>query len=113
MKSKLIDVIQSHNNNMNDGEIATEMNEYINEVGYSIDSTIIASNCQKAGYSIMEGTQGWCYKLFESEKNDEGMTRRYVKIKTFISIDVPLINRILSHIRFFTVEGSTKATFSE
>ena len=72
MKSKLIDVIQSHNNNMNDEEIAVEMNNYINEIGYSTNSETMQSNCTNAGYSVMEGATGWCYKEFSSEVNDEG-----------------------------------------
>ncbi|MBP3841363.1 MAG: hypothetical protein IK997_04550 [Bacilli bacterium] len=112
MKSKLIDVIQSHNNNMNDEEIAVEMNNYINEIGYSTNSETMQSNCTNAGYSVMEGATGWCYKEFSSEVNDEGNVRRYVKIRTFISVDIPFINRIFNKIRVFTVEGSTKPTYS-
>ena len=38
------------------------------------------------------------------------MDMRYIKVKTFVSIDAPIINRVLPNLRFFMLEGSTKTT---
>lgn len=119
VKSKIIDIIEKYNNDMTDNRIGTEIQTYIDSIGYSVNNIMISENCVKAGYDILEGqtNQGWCYKVIpprseaNKNKNEAGEVRQYVKIKTFISIDIPIINRIFSGVRFFTVEGSTKPTY--
>lgn len=115
VKSKIIDIIEKYNNDMDSGHIAHEIQQYIDSIGYSVDSRMIQDNCE--GYEIYaeKNMQGWCYKVIpprdKAVVNEAGEVRQYVKIKTFISVDIPIINRIFSGVRFFTIEGSTKPTY--
>lgn len=117
VKSKLIDVIQKYDNNMNNPMIASEMQGYMRDVGYS-SSSDFTGKCTGDGYNDYKagpGGQGWCYRVFEESTNgtkkNAGVRKRYVKIKTFVSVDIPVINQIFGEIRIFTVEGSTRSTY--
>ena len=122
VKSKLIDIIQDYDNDMTNSKISEEMNSYIKEVGYSAGESYTKKNCTGVGDSETSYTavpnQGWCYKIIETQEANSGSgsveyKRRYVKVKTFVSIDIPIFNNIFPNIRYFTVYGSTKATYEK
>ena len=117
VKSKLIDTIQKYNNEPTNKKVIEEMRKYINEVGYSAADERMKKQCsgdgRETGYAVGIADQGWCYQIFEESTDGKGhekeIKKRYVKVKTFVAIDIPVINRIFGGIRVFTVEGSTKA----
>ena len=117
VKSKLIDTIQKYNNDPTNKKVITEMKTYIDDVGYSASDERMKYQCagdgRTTGYKVGLADQGWCYQIFEENTagkgNNKDLKRRYVKVKTFVAIDIPVINRIFGGIRVFTVEGSTKA----
>ncbi len=119
VKSKLIDTIQKYDNDPTDTRVTNDMRTYINDVGYSASSDRMKSQCggdgRTTGYAPGLADQGWCYQIFEEKTDGKGNTvktkRRYVKVKTFVAVDIPVINRIFGGIPIFTVEGSTKAIY--
>lgn len=117
VKSKLIDVIQKYDNNMNNPMIASEMQGYMRSVGYSA-APYYTKKCNGDGYNGYKAGpsgQGWCYKIFEESTNGKNkeakIKKKYVKVKTFVSVDIPVINQIFGENRIFIVEGSTKVIY--
>lgn len=116
VKSKLIDVIQKYDNDVENKNVTSEMNSYLKGIGYSANSDL-TKRCGDDGYKIAKGATGWCYKVIENGTNgkgkEAGIKKKYVKVRTFVSVDIPVINRIFGGLRIFTVEGSTKTTYIE
>lgn len=116
VKSKLIDTIQKYDNDMKNPNIEKEMKDYIKEIGYSASSEFMKNCGGDNEYQAGPSGQGWCYIVFEENTNGQSKIKtytkkRYVKVRTYVSIDIPVINRIFSGIRVFTVEGSTKSIY--
>lgn len=113
VKSKVIDTIQRYDNDPQLLLVRNEIQKYVNEIGYSVDVDMIRAHCTD-GYNVWAdaNNQGWCYKIISDEVNSsDGTTRTYVKVKTFVSIDIPIIKQIMRGSRLFVVEGSTKPTY--
>ncbi|MBR4619298.1 MAG: hypothetical protein IKO49_08340 [Bacilli bacterium] len=118
VRSKIIDIVQSNENeieNLQGGVVTgttlqTTLHDYIQEVGYGRSQEMISKYCgsdSTKGFKEFQN-QGWCYKIVNVSEKDDEIARTYVKVRTFVSIDVPVINRILPNIRYFVLEGSTK-----
>lgn len=112
--SRIVNIIQKYDNKItNDTE--KEIQEYLEEINYNASDTY-TKTCVNDGYTaITSSGKGWCYKIISSgdgESNDGNDTKRlYVKVRTYISIDVPIFNRIFSNLEIFRVDGSTKPIF--
>lgn len=110
MKSKIIDVLQADDNltsNRDKNNIKEEIDKYANSIGYSASSEFMKQCSSGEGWKKDLG-EGWCYKVVTEDSY--AMTTTYIKVKTFVSIDVPIINKVLPSIRYFQLEGSTKST---
>ena len=115
-KSRIINLIQQHDNEVDKaiGDIA----EYLDEINYKTTDKLMAKGCNNSdGWETKNTAQyGWCYKIITTEDNKNGETKgkgtqkKYVKIRTFISIDIPIINNLFAGFDVFYVDGSTKAT---
>lgn len=110
-KSEIINLIQQ-NKNVVDDSLESKTYERLKVVQYSADKKYVSNNCEIDNYQPV-GNQGWCYKVITTSgdptkcgKND----KKYIKIKTFISIDVPVLKELFSNLSLFVVEGSTKST---
>lgn len=111
MKSKIIDVLQKEENltsNRAKNSIREEITSYSQLIGYSASTNFTAKECNRSEGWNNDLGEGWCYKIVD--ENATSMDMRYIKVKTFVSIDVPIINRVLPNLRFFMLEGSTKTT---
>lgn len=120
VKSRIIDIIQAHDNNIEDeserNAIKTEVWNYIQSVGYSSSNSYLV-HCGD-DFPEVVNNQGWCYKVYKSRKTSKGTDNqkriesetKYVMVKTFVTIDVPVFNKVFPSIRYFHVEGSTSPT---
>ena len=111
MKSKIIDVLQEEENltsNRAKNSIREEITNYSQLIGYSASTNFTARECNRSEGWNNDLGEGWCYKIID--ENATSMDMRYIRVKTFVSIDVPIINRVLPNLRFFMLEGSTKTT---
>lgn len=117
--SRIVNIIQKYDNKItNDTE--KEIQEYLEEINYNASDTY-TKTCVNDGYTaITSSGKGWCYKVISSGKKVENdkedsndTTRVYVKVRTYISIDVPIFNRIFSNLEIFRVDGSTKPIYEE
>ncbi len=110
MKSGIIDFLQE-SENLGVADIETvkgKVSQYAHSIGYSATDEFLHKNCPESDGWKKVTQNGWCYKV----EKDEGssVTTTYIRVKTFVSIDVPIINKVLPNIRFFQLEGSTKST---
>lgn len=112
--SRIVNIIQKYDNKMNDSDtrkkIEEEIHEYLEDINYTA-SDQYTKKCTNDGYTAVTSTgKGWCYKVISSGANasNNDMEKVYVKVRTYISIDVPIFNRIFSNLRFFSVDGATK-----
>lgn len=112
MKNRIINILEKYDNNTTSSEVQRQIREYAQEIGYSA-STTYTSSCNGQTYTLDSNNTGWCY---QEKKTSSGKTngtvqeyvKKYVNVKTFVSIDIPILNYLFPHIRFFTVDGSTK-----
>lgn len=108
VKSKVIDMIEA-NDNVIDTALLVQTGVYLKQIGYSASDTYTRNCDASEGWKLVTN-QGWCYKEMGSDNPNQQTSRKYYKIRTYVVIDIPVINRIFSEIRVFTVEGSTKPT---
>lgn len=115
--SKIVNIIQKHENNIKDKSTIDEIDKYLESINYTA-STDYTSKCKDEGYEISGNSKNnsWCYKVIttsdDSEKKGD-MIRQYVKVRTYMSIDVPLLNKILPNLNISKVNGSTKPVMVE
>ena len=123
--SRIVNIIQKYDNKMSDSatrkKIEEEIKTYLEEINYTA-SDLYTKTCANDGYTAVTSTgKGWCYKIISSGEGiadraankDKDTERVYVKVKTYISIDVPIFNKIFSNLRFFSVDGATKPVLQQ
>lgn len=110
MKSRLIDLLQESENlqTENIDSVKGKVNDYAKTIGYSASNEFLQENCLDSEGWKQVPQNGWCYKV--EKDTGSAVTTTYIRVKTFVSIDVPIINKVLPNIRFFQLEGSTKST---
>ncbi len=81
----------------------TQIQSYMKQTGYSIpkDFSISGFECPT--------NKGYCWKENTiTAKNSEIGEKKYYTVVTAVSIDLPIINRILPNVKLFQVSGNTK-----
>lgn len=112
MKNRIINVLEKYGNDPTNSNAQEEIKEYANSIGYSASKKYTAG-CNGVSYTLDSNNTGWCYniKKVSSDKTNGSIKEyvtTYIDVKTFVSIDVPILNSLFPNIRFFTVKGSTK-----
>ncbi|MBO5138011.1 MAG: hypothetical protein J6B89_00015 [Bacilli bacterium] len=115
VKNKLLQVIKSSTsdnlkwdgNSLAHESIEKQIKEYKKNMGYGAGIDYV-KNAKAEGWTCPEN-YGWCYKIYPDPKEykNEDIRYSYVRVMTFVSIDVPLINKIFSKLSNFQVTGST------
>lgn len=118
MKNRLLEIIKERNNELPSGTMSTtefelienELKEYKEGLGYSAGIRYIAA-AKEEGWTCPTNF-GWCYKIYPDPRTyaGEDISYTYVKVMTFVSIDVPIINNIFSNLSNFRIVGSTVPT---
>lgn len=99
VKNKIITAIESHENL--DDAAKAEISNYAKSIGYNI-STL---NVDFPGNpSSKECYHGYCVAKF-----NQGDRKNYYEVVTFVTVDIPIIKKIMPHIEFFQVKGITKS----
>ncbi|MBP3800056.1 MAG: hypothetical protein ILA19_03635 [Bacilli bacterium] len=115
--SKIVNIIQKHENDVEDKSTIEEIEKYLESINYNA-STEYTEKCPDEGYTVSTGStnKSWCYKIISTSDGSEresDMIRKYVKVRTYMSIDVPLLNKILPNLNISKVNGSTKPVMVE
>lgn len=110
MKNRLLEVIKEKGNVLSDTDfdyIEAELKDYKKGLGYSA-GTLYTEAAKDDGWTCKQG-YGWCYKRYPDPRvyTNEDISYSYIKVMTFVSIDVPIINNIFSNLNNFRVVGST------
>ena len=95
MKNRIVYILEKYDNNPTSSDALEEIRDYAKSIGYS--------------------NTGWCYQVIYNSKKDEATNgsideyeSKYVNVRTFVSIDIPILNTLFPHIKYFSVDGSTK-----
>ncbi len=119
MKDRIVYILEKNDNKLpsssGSDEISAEIKAYADKIGYNA-SEAYTQTCNDMGNNVY-ALNGVCYQEVKvSSDNTNGInkeyTTKYVNIRTFVSIDVPIFNRIFSNIPVFSVKGSTKQVTS-
>lgn len=121
MKNRAISVIEKYNNDVNNDNVTAELRDYARSIGYAADKFFVQA-AEHGGYDCKNA--GWCYKVVDvvggnsdvKKSYDNGgkhaideYTSSYVEVQTFVSIQIPIFNKLFfPNIRFFRVTGATK-----
>ena len=118
-KSRIVNIIQEYENDIDNGDtlskIKKDVGDYLKSINYSSTDLLLAKGCREdQGWQTIQN-QGWCYKIVatgsdSSNEYHSKQQKKYIKIRTFISIDVPIFNKFFANIPIFYVDGSTKTT---
>lgn len=112
VKNKIISTFEQYEGNcQNDnGACDLEIQKYMTDIGYSVPDSFSLTDytCRK----------GYCFKEVSAIDNEpngdadivqENGDKVYYQIVTVIYIDIPIINRIMPHLKLFQVSGTTRA----
>lgn len=110
MKNRIITILEKYDNKVTD-QAEREIRDYAKSIGYSASKKYTNNDCNGVDFTLDKYNVGWCYrvKTFKSNvKKVNEYTSTYVDVKTYVSIDVPILNSIFPHINFFRVTGATR-----
>lgn len=107
VKNKVITFIEQYEGNFGNMTFKENVEETINRVGYKKNTPESSTSLSKEGWNCPEG-EGWCYKLEKSNFIKEDEVKCVYQVKTFVSTDIPVINKLFSRFKFFEVNGVTK-----
>ena len=91
VKNKILNIIEQSEginsyNDVSQGAAIGQINKYMNDVHYRINTGSIEKKC--IGYEYINTDRGYCITKIENiDKNAE-----YYKVTTFVTIDFPVIN---------------------
>jgi len=110
VKNKIISTIEEYEGKCVPGNEANDchikIRDYMRSLGYDSPDPDLSGDGYDCG-------GGYCIKLVEvappsSTSTDDTKKRAYFKVVTQISIDIPIINKILPGLKLFQVSGDTK-----
>lgn len=106
VKNNVLTYLEKYEGNPDNEEMLEYIDSYIKSVGYrASNESIAAAKNQGFTCQIYKGQeQGWCYK-----KNSPSGGRFTLDMVVFVSLDIPIINRVFSNFRFFWLNGTTSS----
>lgn len=109
VKNKIITTLEQYEGNCSviNGACDQAITNYMREIGYSVENSLSIT-----GYDTCRN--GYCIQEINANTNDdpaivlEDGDKVYYKVVTVIYIDIPIINKIMPHLKVFQVTGTTK-----
>lgn len=106
-KNKIIDVYEAYEGKLDNTGAQDKINSYLKQIGYNPAVEYVTQGQSQCG----EGctcTNLYCYKRVAADNTNSVLSKEYIEVRTYVSIDFPIIKQVLAHIPFFTVKGSSK-----
>lgn len=104
MKNRVITALELYSGKCNFQDAHDECTQYIEDyrtkIGYEfeIDCKDSPTNYCGKGYRAIK----------DNSNNDNGVKKSYYKVVTHVTIDIPVVERVMKYIPGFDVTGSTK-----
>ena len=113
VKNDLLTLIEKYEGNVDNPKFKDKVKDVINRYGYNPSpSAMLSAQKQQSQTWNCDEDVGWCYRYIavgELDRFDQyGNENRYYDVMTFVSTDIPVINRIMAGFDFFKVTGRTK-----
>ena len=110
VKNNISTLTEKYEANFSNSKFKDKRENLVKTMSYNIDESKI-NKAQLSGWECPNG-EGWCYKRASRVKSHEANGAIYYNcvytIRTFVSTDLPVINKIFLNTSFFEVNGKTK-----
>ncbi len=112
VKNKIITTFEQYDKGCENGDTRSECNtviaDYMKKVGYS-QTTPSGADSEPLDGSRWQcpSGMGYCFAVFKGSSTSDSAKKHYYKIKTWVNMDIPLINKIMPTL--FQVQGDSKA----
>lgn len=108
VKNKIITTIENYEGYSSKAH--NEIKNYAKSIGYNINTP---RNFKANDWTGVPDC-GFYYREITSQKApSSGVTdyveKKYYEVITFVTVDIPIINKIMPHIEFFQIKGTTKS----
>ena len=108
VKNKIITTIEQYEGNCNDGSTCSGIiDTYINNIGYSHykdKQVATTSGCTR----IHEPSNNGYYIERCPATGDQDNQKVYYKVITYIDINIPIVNQVMSGLHVFDISGNSK-----
>lgn len=108
VKNKIITTIENHEGYSS--TVHDEIKNYAKSIGYNIN-TPSSFRPSESGWTGISDC-GFYYKEIKTTCSGtitDCVEKKYYEIVTFVTVDIPIIKKIMPHIEFFQVKGTTKS----
>ena len=110
VKNNIITLTEKYEANFSNSKFKDKRENLVKTMSYNIDESKI-NKAQLSGWECPNG-EGWCYKRSSKVKAYEENNVKYYycvyTIRSFVSTDLPIINKMFLNTSFFEVNGKTK-----
>ncbi len=112
VKNELLTLIEKYEGNVELESFKSKAESIVNSLGYNPGSDAVNVVRNSGTNWSCVADQSWCYRKVSASEELAGTNanvKNYYEVLTFVSVDVPVINRIMARFDFFKVVGRTKA----
>lgn len=109
IKNNIVAIIEQQEGFTQTGEnnAAARIEAIMLNTGYNVDASVL-NNCGQGYTAIENNAGGFCLSV---HKNPDGSG--YYGVKTYVNINIPIINNILPLSNIFAIKGETKTIYSD
>ncbi len=104
VKNKIISTFEQYEGNPDNAECMNVIVSYMKSVGYDTSNTPTMPSSAECDMSHSKCTNGFCYCRINEGSSDAF----HYKIVTQITLDIPIINKVMAGMNTFQVTGDTK-----
>lgn len=122
VKNSIINIIEEQEGFSEGSKAAEEISSLVKTAGYGLSSTqkqAVISNNHKDGW-YCSGNDGYCVKCIDNSgdntinADDASYRGVYYTVKTYVNMDIPILNRVFSGLPdFLAVRGDTKTVYAK
>ncbi len=122
VKNGIINIVEENEGFSEGGNASKEISSLVKKAGYGLSSAQqqgVRNNNNKDGW-YCSGQDGYCIKCFDNTGNNkitsDDATYRgvYYSVKTYVNMDVPMLNRVFAGLPdFLAVKGDTKTVYAK
>lgn len=122
VKNSIINIIEEREGFSEGSKAAEEISSLVKKAGYGLSSVqqqAVRGMNQRDGW-YCSGSEGYCVKCNDNTGNntinvdDASYRGVYYTVKTYVNMDIPILNRIFTGLPdFLSVKGDTKTVYAK